>query len=455
VTSDTFTLAATGDAIVAHPVTRLEGDHDRFDGLLDVLRGADAAVTQVEPVLVDEDCRHASLRQVTDQYQYLAPFPGAIMGTDPAVLDELTEMGLNLFTAASNHALDFGQDGLRRTLAAMSERDLTFAGIGDDRGAAREPAYLETNAGRVALVDATTSVPPGGEAGVITAAFDAEAGVNPLHVEWTYRVPPARLDQLRAIADLTGIEAVKREWLRRENPDWTDDDAYYFMGMRFAPTTAEQSPGIYQSVHERDREAVLGRVRTAAANADHAVVALHSHQARDGNRNTSETPGFLRRFAHECVDAGGNAVVVTGPHTLRGLEVYRGRPICYSLGNLFFHEETIHRVPDAVGQDADSNVPDVRGEDATAERDEAVDHDADNWRSVVPECEFDERGDLDRVTLYPCTLQPEANPPRRGTPVLAAGKEARSILQTVARRSEPFGTTIRIDGDVGVVNQVA
>jgi hypothetical protein len=83
--ADRFVFAATGDAIFADRVLKDDGQLGQEEALLDVLRGADGAVSQVEPVLVDDDCRHASLRQVTDQYQYLGPFPGAIMGTTPAV----------------------------------------------------------------------------------------------------------------------------------------------------------------------------------------------------------------------------------------------------------------------------------------------------------------------------------------------------------------------------------
>ena len=450
-TTDSFTFAATGDAIIAQPVTQFEGDDDGFDALLDVLRGADAAVTQVEPVLVDDDCQHAALAQVRDQYQYLAPFPGALIGTDPALVDELERMGLNLFTHASNHALDFGREGLRTTLDAMAARDRTFAGIGDDLAAARTPAYLETDAGRVGLVDASTSVPPGGAAGVSTARFDGAPGINPLHVEWTYRVPPDQLDQLRAIAEQVGIEDVKGEWLRRENPDWATDDAFHFIHMRFARATEQRPPGIYQSPRARDRDAVLAAVETADARANWVVLGLHAHQSSGGDRNKATAPAFLQAFAHDCVDAGADAVVVTGPHTLRGIEVYRDSLVCYSLGNLFFQEDAIYRVPDAVEEPAESTVPDVRGESEADAAESDGDHDADNWQSVVPDCTFDEGG-LDRVTLYPCTLQPDADRPRRGMPVLASGERAASILRTVASRSEPFGTTVRRDGDVGIID---
>ncbi|HKU60822.1 MAG TPA: CapA family protein [Gemmatimonadales bacterium] len=46
-----------------------------------------------------------------------------------------------------------------------------------------------------------------------------------------------------------------------------------------------------------------------------------------------EPRGELRLWAHAVVDAGADAVVGHGPHVLRGIEVYRGRPIAYSLGN--------------------------------------------------------------------------------------------------------------------------
>ena len=43
--------------------------------------------------------------------------------------------------------------------------------------------------------------------------------------------------------------------------------------------------------------------------------------------------GDLRRFTHLAVDAGADVVVGSGPHVLRGMEVYRDRLIAYSLGN--------------------------------------------------------------------------------------------------------------------------
>ncbi len=46
-----------------------------------------------------------------------------------------------------------------------------------------------------------------------------------------------------------------------------------------------------------------------------------------------EPRGDLRRWARAVIDAGADAVVGHGPHVLRGVEFYRGKPIFYSLGN--------------------------------------------------------------------------------------------------------------------------
>jgi poly-gamma-glutamate capsule biosynthesis protein CapA/YwtB (metallophosphatase superfamily) len=47
-----------------------------------------------------------------------------------------------------------------------------------------------------------------------------------------------------------------------------------------------------------------------------------------------EDRGHLRVFARRAVRAGADLVLGSGPHVLRGMQLYRGRLIAYSLGNL-------------------------------------------------------------------------------------------------------------------------
>jgi hypothetical protein len=61
------------------------------------------------------------------------------------------------------------------------------------------------------------------------------------------------------------------------------------------------------------------------------VRALHTPEAAESLGH--EPRGELRRWAHAVIDAGADGVVGHGPHVLRGIELYRGRPIVYSLGN--------------------------------------------------------------------------------------------------------------------------
>ncbi|HEX7029323.1 MAG TPA: CapA family protein [Gammaproteobacteria bacterium] len=50
-----------------------------------------------------------------------------------------------------------------------------------------------------------------------------------------------------------------------------------------------------------------------------------------------EQRGNLRKFSRAVIDAGADLVIGHGPHVPRGLELYRGRLIAYSLGNFATH----------------------------------------------------------------------------------------------------------------------
>ena len=62
-------------------------------------------------------------------------------------------------------------------------------------------------------------------------------------------------------------------------------------------------------------------------------MSLHSHEPA----NASEQPAvFVPRFARAAIDAGASLVVGHGPHRLRGIELYKGGAILYSLGNFLY-----------------------------------------------------------------------------------------------------------------------
>lgn len=82
-------------------------------------------------------------------------------------------------------------------------------------------------------------------------------------------------------------------------------------------------------------------VEEAANMADVVVVSFHGGAEGAANTHTPDkeeiyygsSRGHLRKFARHVIDAGADIVFGHGPHVLRGVELYKGRFVAYSLGN--------------------------------------------------------------------------------------------------------------------------
>lgn len=444
-----FSLVATGDAMITRELRHSTGVSTAFDGLVERCRAADAAVTNLEVLVHDYSDDAYPTRSL-----------GTFMRAPPAVVDELDWMGFNLFTTATNHSFDYGYGGIRQTIDALRSRSLTFAGMGDSLFDARRPGYLETRAGRVGLISTCTTINPGSEAAPQSETMHGSPGINPLHRERVYRVPQDQIDQLESISETLNIEQIKAEWFERGiygGHDWLDQDRFHFMDMPFEAATDDNPPGIYDELNEADRTALLEWVRESDTNAEFTVVGIHCHESPLGFHNHPETPDFLRQFARDCIDAGADAIVGHGPHILRGIEVYDGRPIFYSLGNFIDQREHIERLPPAqyrrhgIADDTKvSAVFDARSLDA----DGTLKGDFANpwwWRSIIPRVDFED-GVVTSISLAPITLQGDVGRSGRGTPILARGEEARATLERVQSLSDPFGTSVTIDGDMATVD---
>jgi poly-gamma-glutamate capsule biosynthesis protein CapA/YwtB (metallophosphatase superfamily) len=95
----------------------------------------------------------------------------------------------------------------------------------------------------------------------------------------------------------------------------------WFAGGRTA-TEARRRP--------EDSARLLAAIAEAAARADIVLAYHHNHTLETGGRRT---PEWQRGFARQCIEAGASLYVSHGAPRLHGIELYRGKPIFYDLGN--------------------------------------------------------------------------------------------------------------------------
>jgi poly-gamma-glutamate synthesis protein (capsule biosynthesis protein) len=211
-------------------------------------------------------------------------------------------------------------------------------------------------------------------------------------------------------------------------------------------------------VETRDREELHGWVMAAETMDDWVLTSVRTHQGVGGRQTTSETPQFLQEVARDCIETGANVVICHGPHVLRGIELYEGCPIFYSLGNFIVQNETVTRLPAEsyrrYGIQDTTKVSEVFSERLFDEAGQTKGdlNDERFWRTVIPSCSFSRSGEVERVELYPCTLQQEESRPQRGIPVLATGEIAQDILDELENLSQTFGTSLRREGDIAMLD---
>ncbi|WP_223644771.1 CapA family protein [Corallococcus sp. EGB] len=112
---------------------------------------------------------------------------------------------------------------------------------------------------------------------------------------------------------------------------------YFFLGTRnieprevYATDTTPGVAGHFSDVDEMER---MLREDIAAAKAQADLVLPFFHWGIEGN--TTPEP-YQVRLAHTAIDAGAAGVLGSHPHVLQSMELYRGRPVLYSLGNFVF-----------------------------------------------------------------------------------------------------------------------
>lgn len=425
-------VAITGDSLITRRLSTYT--EPEFLALRELLKQADVAFTNLEVVLgeaPDYPAEHCG---------------GNWLGVPAFIADELAWMGFNLFSCANNHGGDFGEGGVLSTLRELAARDLVGAGAGETLTRARQPGYMDLGKGRIGLVAASSSLPPGSSAGEQRQDMPGRPGVNPLHFDVTYRAKAEMVEALKRVAEGTQIAAMRAERIKNGSDKPDAEGELKFLDARFV---VSDEPGISTKPQDKDLNEITKWVKDARRQADFCFVSLHAHESHILHERPAE---FVEVFARACVDAGADAFFGHGPHILRGIEVYKGKPILYSLGNFMMQSGTMRRIPAAMYERYDVDPFAGTPADIFDKRlaKELIRQNRIYYESALARLSY-EGGVPKKLVLYPVHLGTDSPRPVQGRPLLAKGEMAIKVLQDLQRLSEPYGTRIRIDGEVGYV----
>jgi poly-gamma-glutamate synthesis protein (capsule biosynthesis protein) len=264
-------------------------------------------------------------------------------------------------------------------------------------------------------------------------------GLNGLRVNTQYVVDQQSFDALKRISAMLEVPSSLRPKHRLSSNELLFLDTKFIVG---------DQPHVKLKANQLDVETNLKAVRNARRQADYVVMCVHSHEV---DVDPSLPPTFIKDFARACIDAGADVIVGHGEHALRGIELYQGKPILYSLGDFIIENETVTRIA-AEAYETWGLHDDATTADFFDRRAEGWIGWGDPWwlRSAVAEVTFDD-GELLELKLHPIQLGEGEPRSQRGRPILADDKLGAQIIDRFQKFSVPFNTQIQFKNGVGIV----
>ena len=425
------TFVATGDAFI----TRHLSDK-KYSGF-----------EQVRELIARHDFRFCTLEMTFHRQE---GYPAASSGgtwamTDPDMLDDVAAYGFNVYNTANNHSGDFGQEGVLATARHLKNRKMPFAGTGRNLQEASRPLYVDLPESRAALIGITSSFDPAARAGGQSGDMIGRPGLNPLRHSVVHHVNEEHFRMARELARVTLVNWPIEQKIECGYAAPFPEGRMPFGRMNFV---CDEREFIETVPNQDDLDRTLASIREAKRQADTVIVSLHAHEMR--GRSTKVPAEFHETFCRACIDAGASAVIGHGPHELRGVEIYHGGVIFYSIGNFLFETETTELQPSDAYTDMHLPVTMQTGEymdvrSAGGTRGFSVMPEI--WEAVIPSWTIED-GRLTEVRLHPISLGMKDPRSVRGLPRLSHDE---STLLRLADLSSPYGTQIDIADGVGTV----
>lgn len=427
-----LSISAAGDFL---PQRRIPENYEGFEEVSGFINRADAKVFNLETTFPDETCFG---------HQF---YGGAYLRADARILKDARRYGFNMLSFANNHTLDYAYKGLELSLKAIEKEGFPCAGAGRNLDEAAAPAYLDTGKGSVGVIGVvSTMMNIAAMAGRQSRRIPGRPGVNGLRVDDYVEVTPEQFEVFKQVVDQSHMNA-QADISRAEG--FTPPLPEGVLTLRGTNVRLGNQTRYVTHPNKKDMQRIIDSIKTARAQCDYVVVSMHSHEV---GGTSKECPGdFYTEFAHRCIDAGATAILGHGPHIIRPIEIYKGCPIFYCMGNFIFQEElteyTAEDQFEKYGLTSDTpmgEMYDIRTQGHTR----GLLCDRRVMEAFIPYFEI-ENDKVTKIELMPIDMGVGLEYWQMGLP--RPGFNQR-ILERLAVMSEPYGTkiTIREDG-IGVV----
>jgi poly-gamma-glutamate synthesis protein (capsule biosynthesis protein) len=432
--TEPFTLASVGDVIIVRPAS--QSTDPGLQSAIKVIRDADVGFGNFESLIRDERT-------------FAGPLAGSMVGTKEVAAD-LRKMGFTLMNRAGNHLVDSGVEGLFETTRLMDDAGLAYAGVGRNLDEARAPRFVDTPKGRIGLVGMYSET--GGAQSRLAATYrvgitGGRPGLNSLGLTRAITVNADHLAMLKRVKD--AVYERRTDYTNPVRPPSGDSaSAVELFGTMYK---SGSKPGeLTYTMNARDLGDTLKSIKNGKQYSDFMIATIHAHQGDTILQSflfEDHPPDFLVELAHDSIDNGADAFVGHGPHILRGIEIYKGKPIFYDLGEFFREWDwscDCNFSPNGDVTQAENVVRGLEGRGVV----EPV-----NYESAIALSKFD-KGQLQEIRIFPIWARHDGPLSRRGIPMTAPPEIAQRILVRLQKLSEPLGTKIAIEGNVGVIRPV-
>lgn len=379
-------------------------------------------------------------------------FPNAYSGgtwlnTEPEIFEDLTKYGFNYYGTANNHCMDYSYHGMLSTIEELDKRGLAHSGTGRSLEEASAPAVLSVEGKKVAIIALCceySTIHTGSRAGVTTNTMKGRPGVNYFRHENYRAVSVEDIAKLKEIAKETKINAARDRSVAGgfELPD--PEGVYTFGNIKFCYDGSKQA----SECNKKDLDRVVASIKKAKEENDYVFILIHCHDSKAEGHE--EVPDYYEVLARACIDAGVSAVIGGGTHQLRAIEMYKGCPIFYSLGDFIYQGMRVAQLPaDFMEQyGCDKNATAWEGLMARSKGGKiGLQAHKHNFMTVLPKMEF-ENGKLISLTMMPIVAGFDREGKMNGLPYHAKGEEAKDIFNVLVRLSTDYGTKLILDEEM-------